>query len=221
MLRSNKNPQVIAELYLNCVKDIGGCPQRVRTDCGTENVVLAGMQCYLRAEGLDEFAGEKSHIYGSSPANQRIEAWWSFLRRSRSSWWIDLFQDMSHQGILELGNVYHMECLWYCYHKLLQDDMKKLKDHWNSHTIRKSPHETVAGIPDILYFLPERSGAEDCITEVSGAKLCELEERLNENTDENIYQEYFEYAIEARGWVYPSSVEESFHMFQQLTRLQQ
>jgi hypothetical protein len=109
VLRSNKNPQVIAELYLNCVKDIGGCPQRVRTDCGTENVVLAGMQCYLRAEGLDEFSGEKSHNYGSSPANQRIEAWWSFLRRSRSSWWIDLFQDMSHQGILELGNVYHME----------------------------------------------------------------------------------------------------------------
>ena len=221
VLRSNKDPQVIAELYVSCVKEIGGCPLRVRTDCGTENVVLAGMQCYLRAHGTDEFAGEKAHIYGSSPSNQRIEAWWSFLRRSCSSWWIDLFQDMSERGILELGNVYHMECLWYCYHKLIQNNMQKLRDHWNTHTIRKSPHETVAGIPDILYFLPEHYGVADCLKEAPEAKVIELQNSLNENRGENIFQEYFEYVIEMKGWFYPVNTEEAFEMFQQLTHLEQ
>ena len=69
VLRCDKDPQVIAELYLSCVKEVGGCPWHVRTDCGTKNVVLVGMQCYLRAHGTDEFAGEKAHIYGSSPSN--------------------------------------------------------------------------------------------------------------------------------------------------------
>ncbi len=30
-----------------------GCPTRVYTDPSTENGLIAGMQCYLRAEGLD------------------------------------------------------------------------------------------------------------------------------------------------------------------------
>ena len=65
----------------------------MRTDCGTENVLVAAMQCYLRADGLDDWAGKKSYVYGCSPANQ-IEAWRSFLRQNHSGWWIDLFQDM-------------------------------------------------------------------------------------------------------------------------------
>ena len=42
-------------------------------DCGTENVIIAAMQSYLRANKDDEFAGEKTHRYGSSPANRRIK----------------------------------------------------------------------------------------------------------------------------------------------------
>ena len=187
VVRSNKNPHVIAEIFLNYVKDVGGCPLRVRTDCGTENVIMSAMQCYLRAEGTDDWAGEKAHVYGSSPANQRIEAWWSFLRRNRSGWWIDFFQDMSNHGLLEVGNMYHMEALWYCFNKLLQEDLTMVKEHWNSHYIRKSQHETVSGIPDILYFLPEYYGGENCLMDISAAKFNELEESLNQSINDDIY----------------------------------
>ena len=27
---------------------------------------MSAMQCYLRAEGTDDWAGEKAHVYGSS-----------------------------------------------------------------------------------------------------------------------------------------------------------
>ena len=203
------------------MKEVGGCPMRVRTDCGTENVLLPAMQCYLRADGTDERAGEKAHVYGSSPANQRIEAWWSFLRRSRSGWWIDFFQDMSQQGLLEIGNAYHMEALWYCISKLLQEDLTQVKDHWNSHYIRKSHHETVSGIPDILYFLPEYYGGENCLMDISAVKLSEMEERTNSNTDEDNYKEYFDYVLESKGWLYPEDIQEGFQMFLHLVNIPQ
>ena len=38
---------------------------------------MATMQCYFRQDGIDEFSGDKAHKYGSSPANQWMEGWWS------------------------------------------------------------------------------------------------------------------------------------------------
>jgi len=125
-------PQTAA-LYLNQVKEVGGCPLLLVTDCGTENGIATSMQCMFRTNDHDELAGVKSHRYCSSPANQRIEGWWSFFRRNRSNWWINLFKDMVDYGLLGVGNAFHIECLWFCFSKVLQDDLNKVKDHWNSH----------------------------------------------------------------------------------------
>ena len=45
-------PNIPAQLYLNSVKELKGCPIIVRTDCGTENGMLAAMQCYFRSDVL-------------------------------------------------------------------------------------------------------------------------------------------------------------------------
>lgn len=74
--RSNKNPRCIASYFLKNVKAARGCPVRVFTDPGTENGFVAGIQCYLRADGLDEYGGSKSHKYVPSTSNQRIECQW-------------------------------------------------------------------------------------------------------------------------------------------------
>ena len=71
--RSNSHPKFAANFYLD-------------TDCGTENGVMAAMQCTLR----QDIEGYK---YGSSPAKQHIESWWPVFRRNRSSWWIDFFKN--------------------------------------------------------------------------------------------------------------------------------
>ena len=78
MVKSNNDPRVSAKLYLDIVQSLKGCPRIVRSDCGTENVTLAAIQCSLRATHQDEYAAEKAQRYGSSPANKRIEGWWSF-----------------------------------------------------------------------------------------------------------------------------------------------
>ncbi|CAK6958050.1 uncharacterized protein LOC127532017 [Scomber scombrus] len=61
----------------------GVFPKRLRTDCGTENGIMAVLHCTLRSEHTDEFAGAKSHMYGTSTSNQRIESWWSYFRKQR------------------------------------------------------------------------------------------------------------------------------------------
>ena len=110
-----------------------GTPVLVRTDCGTENGILAVMQCHFRQYGDDNLAGDKSHKYGTSPANQRIESWWSFFRRGRAGWWIGFFKDMTSFGILDLGNILHMECLWFCFRPGIETELEHVKIHWNTH----------------------------------------------------------------------------------------
>lgn len=39
-------PGIIATYFMDCVSAVGGYPSRVRTDCGTENVIVAAIQSF-------------------------------------------------------------------------------------------------------------------------------------------------------------------------------
>ena len=73
---SNNNPATIAGLFLKATEDLEVFPRCVRTDCGTENGLLAAAQCYFNRDH-----DHKSHLYGSSNHNQRIESWWLQFRK--------------------------------------------------------------------------------------------------------------------------------------------
>ena len=220
--RSNKKPKVIARYFYDYVKTTGGCPICLLTNRGTENGLIAAMQCYLRASGQDEFAGSKAYQYLSSPRNQRIECYWSSLRKLRSSWWIDFFADLLQSGILDLTNDINKEALWFCFADVLQRDLDKARQHWNSHRIRRSHETTVPGIPDILYFIPEQSGEdrEDCLVQVLPCKLEEVEQEIlggstKEEIDE-VWEEYFHYVMENNRLTYPATIFEAGELFQSL-----
>jgi len=222
VVRSNNDPRVPASLYLDCVNELGGCPLLVRTDCGSENGIIAGMQCYFREGCDDERSGEKAHQYGTSPSNQRIEGWWSFLRRSRTSWWIDLFKDLLESGILQLGSTYHMKCLWFCFSRVLQCDLDKVKDQWNSHYIRRSRHNTIPGIPDILFHLPDYVGAQDCLIPVSKDVIDGMEQHCETDIEDtyDIYDEYYEHVMEDEALEYPCNADDALKLFQYLISLE-
>ncbi len=219
MARTNNDPAVVANFYLKTIVEEGGCPTILRTDNGTENVVVAGMQCFFRCDGTDDYAGVRAHRYGTSPANQRIESWWSYLRKNRTNWWINFFKDMIERGLLNTTDPVQMECLWFCFSRILQKELNTIREHWNSHYIRQSRYDTIAGKPDVLFYLPESVGAVNHIKPVTEVQIQDMSQYCEEAQEhiENVYQEYFKFIIENELRVpLPTSWSDAYDLYQQL-----
>jgi len=84
----------------------------VRTNYETENVLLAAIQAFA-------IGSETAHTYGTLPGNKIIGGWWSFLRRSRSQRWIDLFQQLIDVGAFNPRVIHHTDCLRFCFMEIL------------------------------------------------------------------------------------------------------
>ena len=121
--KSSSNPRIIAGYFINAVSLLNGCPRILRSDRGTENKYLEQMQKFLREDGNDDFAGEKSFLYGRSTANQRIENWWSFLRKENMEFWISHFQMLQPYGHFD-GSELDKELIRFCYLNLIQVTIK-------------------------------------------------------------------------------------------------
>jgi hypothetical protein len=180
---------------------------------------MAAMQSYFRCNGDDEYAGEKAHRYGTSPSNQRIECWWSYLRKNRSNWWINFFKDLVEAGHLSLSNQLQKECLWYCFHQLLQEDLSSVQLHWNSHYIRKSRFDTISGRPDKLYFLPECSGGRNYIKSVTDEQFDDMSQYCHEYNEDNLYQEYFGEIFEQLHLGEPTNWRECLDLYNRLCQI--
>lgn len=177
---------------------------------GTENGLLAATQCFFMND-------LESHIYGTSPHNQRIEAWWSFYRRSRATWWINFFKDLMERSVFTPGNDLDMEFLWFCFSNMIQHDLDTVKDHCNTHFIRRSRHETVCGRPDQLFFLPELHSAQDFKHSVT-EEQCQhiLENHLSVEECRNEYEEYFEYVTDETHLTPPKDWREGLDLYSHL-----
>ena len=123
---------MIAGFYIQCIKQIrGGVPRVLRGDNGTENSTVAGIQRFLRRHPTNALSGTESFMYGRSVANQRIEAWWSFLRKSETGWWINFFRDMRDSGQFDENNPLHIDCIRFSFTALLQEELTRVARHWN------------------------------------------------------------------------------------------
>ena len=178
-------------------------PDILRTDCGNENCLMAGIQCKL-ANNTNVYR------YGPSISNQRIENFWSHFKQIYLSWAIDFFKDLVATGSLILGNILLVECLWFVFSALIQWEPDRLTKEWNAHKIRKSNHSLVSGIPDELYFFPESLGYEQCGKNVAMAEVNEAANESNvhldfqsiQTTSEPDLVNYFKYLVQASNKFY-------------------
>ena len=123
VVESNNNPIIMASIFLETVRKLKFCPQKLRTDLGTENCTMADCQCFL-------VESANAHFYGTSVANQRIENWWSFLKRSFTSWIIDFFKRLVAEGNLILGHRVHLKCVWYVFSTFIQSQLDEVVHEW-------------------------------------------------------------------------------------------
>ncbi|XP_056621425.1 uncharacterized protein LOC130435120 isoform X2 [Triplophysa dalaica] len=154
---SNNNPEVIAHHYLQCATEFGVIPKLLRTDCGTENGVMAAIHCTLRSNHQDELAGAASHVYGASTTNQRIESWWSYFRKQRTQFWMDLLNDLKERQLFN-GSHEHICLVRFVFLGMLQKELDETKEIWNTHTIRAVKQSRCpSGKPDAMFIVPHRT----------------------------------------------------------------
>lgn len=160
---SNSNPRLIAKFYLDFIRHINGVPKIIRADRGTENVLVHRMHVALRWFHRDGYARENSFQYGRSTSNQRIEGWWSQLRRISTNSWINIFKDLRDRGLFDNSDPVQVECLRFCFLPLIQKQLDSITIQWNQHRIRPQRHgECPSGKPDLMYHIPEAYRATDC-----------------------------------------------------------
>jgi len=202
---TNHHPGVICSYFLDCVENFGGYPDKLRTDCGTENVIIAALQ---------KFTGGR-HTYGTSPGNQRIEAWWSFYRRHHSQWWVDLFEALVASDAFHPGNVAEVDCLRFCFMKTIQDHLNDVRRQWNVHRIRPSAGATCpAGIPDELFYLPSLPATNRMRTAVP-ALPAEIQQQVEQPricADSN-FEAYLHYLCAFHNLVAPHDAESATRLY--------
>ena len=128
----------------------------VRSDRGSENVVLEEIQKHFRHNDADPFAGGNSFSYGTSSAN----------------WWINVFKDMTGLGIFDASNEIHLRYIRFCFLPILQVELNNTVVLWNNHFIRASKNcECIPGRLDVLYYTPATSGGRDCKLSVNSVDV--------------------------------------------------
>ena len=118
--RSNNDPIIPAHFFLTALKENKICPDLLKTDCGTENGIMASMQSFFHNDS-------HAHRYGASHSNQRIENLWSHYKRTYTTWIINFFKDLVNTDALRLGDHFQMECAWFVFSDLLQAELDKMK----------------------------------------------------------------------------------------------
>lgn len=109
-----------------------------------------------------------------------------------------------------------MECLWFSFLGLLQKELHEVCQHWNSHYIRKSRHDTVAGRPDILYYLPECVDGENQLQAVGSDQFQDMLHYCHDYQEEYLYQEYFQTITSLDQFGDPSNWQEAFDLYREL-----
>ena len=79
--------------------------------------------------------------------------------------------------------------------------------------IRKSRNDTIPGVPDVLYYLPEaRGGKPDLLLPVPGDKISYVENHLIEKQEANDF-EYFQYVMDSLDLEKPTHWREALKLY--------
>jgi hypothetical protein len=89
---SSRTTVSVLRQYLDVVKVSKRQPRFIRSDRGTETILLAEAHYKLQQSKHPEIQISDCYLYGTSTANQRIESWWMQLSRGLIfKWRVSIF----------------------------------------------------------------------------------------------------------------------------------
>ena len=212
---TNKMPEVVAHYYITALKQLKRLPTRIRSDDGTENSVIEAMKITLRSNDQDQYAGIASYIIGTSPANQKIECFWSQMLKDRPGWWRDFFEDMTNKGLLDAANPIIVECIRFCFMSIIREELQDVAIRWNQHILAPSRASVLPrGRPDVLYFAPELYDCVSCKKEIDEMELAEFDVRaVADNSDEFLEFADIVLRLAGRSFVRPMDICEALQVY--------
>ena len=69
-------------------------------------------------------AGHLRFLFWKSIGNQRIEAFWSQLRRSCADWWIQFFKGLVLNGVYNNTDFLQVECFKFAFFPVIQKELE-------------------------------------------------------------------------------------------------
>ncbi|KAL4933488.1 uncharacterized protein BDV17DRAFT_252101, partial [Aspergillus undulatus] len=153
---SSRTAVSVLRQFLDTLQITQQQPRFVRSDRGTETVLLAEAQHKLQKSLHPEIPISDCYLYGTSTANQRIEAWWLQLTRSIIFRYRIYFHSLQEEGHYSRDTLSDQIALYAIYMPLLRVQITSFVRTWNNHHIRKQrnrPH-LVTGRPFMNYNFP-------------------------------------------------------------------
>lgn len=216
---TNRDGATVLHFYLKCGLSTGGIPKFIRVDGGTENRLMLRVHAILRE--TEDNGLPNPYFIGRSVHNQRIERWWLFLRTHFTQFWMEVFTEMVNLQIYDSSKEIDYQLLQFCFTPVLRNNLKDVVDYWNGHKVRKVSHsQCPAGVPDILYTVPEIYGKSDYKQPVESDLLYfanrVLGKSLNEYTCSDEFADICLQLMAANSLRMPNDVFEALDLFVQL-----
>ena len=143
---TNSDPTVIANYFLDFISRSKFCPKVLRMDSGNENMYYEDLQVFLTG-------GPESFLYARSVRNQRIEVFWSRLKKFKLSWWMSFFKSLEKGCLYKPEFDTHKGVLIFCFLSVIQNELNEFVLRWNRRTVRQSS-DAPGGSPDLLFHCP-------------------------------------------------------------------
>lgn len=154
---SNQTAVSVNKQYLEMVRSTGQIPKLIRSDKGTETVLIARSHILLRRATNSTLSFERAYSFGKSVKNQRIEAWWNILTDGQTESWKQYFGRLENEDLFQEDKI-DVACLQFVYMDMLRIHIHRFVDIHNNHPIQKQAkrdHYLPTGKPFEMYFYPE------------------------------------------------------------------
>lgn len=194
---------MVATNFLEAIQK-WGAPQRLRTDAGTENGVMAAIQAEIHQ---DVYA----HIFGPSTSNTRIEGLWSKMSSVISSW-IDFFETMCDNRLFHKGHEKETAALRFSFMGLIRKSLLLFKTYWNTHNITATS-DSPGGVPDVLFYTEESHASPPSVQSITAARERCVQPSV---TGSDEIDEYLQHIMQLEDFHLPTSKQEGGVLYDRL-----
>ncbi|KAL4976867.1 hypothetical protein BDW66DRAFT_159305 [Aspergillus desertorum] len=159
---SSRTAVSVVRRFLDALEITAKQPRFVRSDRGGETVLLAEAQHKLQQPCHPDISIKDCYLYGTTTANQRIEAWWHQLTHGIIFRYRAYFHRLAEDGKFSKDILSDQIALYAIYMPILRIQITSFVRTWNNHNIRKQrnrPH-LVTGKPYMNYNCPA-AGVQD------------------------------------------------------------